>query len=136
MQLIKSPRLTEQQMTTICDQLIDGKSLATICKTNDSVPGKKTVFRHIQQNDDAYIEYQRARALQAEILREDIIEIVTAPLPNDPKLAMANVQRRRLKCDHKDKYVRQLAPSGLRDRVEDHQQKDVTGGKITISWES
>ena len=42
-------------MTTICNQLIDGKSLATICKTDDSVPGKRTVLRHIQENDDAYI---------------------------------------------------------------------------------
>ena len=53
--LIKSPRLTDQQMTTICYQLIDGKSLATICQTEDSVPGKRTVLRHIQENDDAYI---------------------------------------------------------------------------------
>ena len=136
MQLIKSPRLTDQQMTNICDQLIDGKSLATICKTDDSLPGKRTVLRHIQENDDAYIEYRRARALQAEILREDILEIVTPPLPCDPKQAMAEVQRRRLECDHEDKYVRKLALSGLRDRVEDQQQKGVTGGKITISWES
>ena len=54
---------------------------------------------------------------------------MTAPLPNDPKLAMAEVQRRRLECDHKDKYVRQLAPSGLRDRAEDQltldQEKEV-----------
>ena len=76
------------------------------------------------------------RCYQSQILREDILEIVTAPLPCDPKLAMAEVQRRRLECDHKDKYVRQLAPSGLRDRAEDQQQKGVTGGKITISWES
>ena len=81
-------------MIIICNQLIDGKSLATICKTDDSVPGKRTVLRHIQENDDAYIEYRRARALQAEILREDILEIVTAPLPNDPKLAMAEFRRR------------------------------------------
>ena len=60
---------------------------------------------------------------------------MTAPLPCDPKLAMAEVQRRRLECDYKDKYVRQLAPSGLRDRAED-QQRGVTGGKIMISWQS
>ena len=112
MQLIKSPRLTDQQMTNICDQLIDGKSLATICKTDNSVPGKRTVLRHIQENDDAYIEYRRARALQAEIFREDILEIVTAPLPNDPKLAMAEVQRRRLECDHKDKMSDSWHPVG------------------------
>ena len=54
----------------------------------------------------SYIEYKRARALQAEILREDILEIATVLVPNDLKLAMAQVQRRRLECDQKDRFVR------------------------------
>ena len=54
----------------------------------------------------SYIEYRTARALRAEASKEDILEIVTAPVPNDPKLAMAEVQKRRLECDYKGKYVR------------------------------
>ena len=84
----------------------------------------------------SYIEYRRAHALQAEILREDILQIVTAPVPNDPKLAMAELQRRRLECDQKDKYVRQLAPDGLIASTEDQQQRGVIGAKITLGWES
>ena len=64
------------------------------------------MLRNIQENDDACLEYRRAHALQAGIIREDILEIVTTPLSNDSKLAMAEVQATRLESDHKDKYVR------------------------------
>ena len=68
---------------------------------------------------------------QAEVLRDSIIELVERELPTDPKLAMAEVQRRRLEADQKDKYIRQLAPLGIRDRSEDKQ----ASGSITLSWE-
>ena len=66
-----------------------------------------------------------------EVLRDSIIELVERELPTDPKLAMAEVQRRRLEADQKDKYIRQLAPLGIRDRSEDKQ----ASGSITLSWE-
>ena len=55
-------------------------------------------------------------------------------LPNDPKLAMAEVQRRRLEVEQKDKYVRQLAPLGLRNRPEDQGDKKFNG-TITLKWD-
>jgi len=56
---------------------------------------------------------------------------VQAPLPEDPKLAMAEVQRRRLEADHKDKHIRQMQPLGLRDKADDKQQT----GQITLKWQ-
>ena len=79
-------------------------------------------------------EPSKARAIQAEILRDQIIDIIEAPLPEEPKLAMAEVQRRRLEVDQKDKYVRQLAPLGIRDRAEDNQQNKMSG-TITLKWD-
>ena len=59
------------------------------------------------------------------------IDLVEAPLPSDPKLAMAEVQRRRLEADHKDKHIRQMQPLGIRDKAEDNKQ---SSGTITLSW--
>ena len=59
------------------------------------------------------------------------MDLVQAPLPTDPKLAMAEVQRRRLEADHKDKHIRQMQPLGLRNKAEDTKQ---SSGQITLSW--
>lgn len=129
----KKPRITKEQMTRICEELMDGKSLTRICEADD-LPSWRTVTRHVQEDDEAHTQYRKARAIQGEILRDQIIDIIEAPLPTDPKLAMAEVQRRRLEVDQKDKYVRQLAPLGIRDRAEDSADKKVSG-TITLKWD-
>ena len=129
----KKPRITKDQMHRICEELMDGSSLTKICEADD-LPSWRTVTRHVQEDDEAHMQYRKARAIQAEILRDQIIDIIEAPLPNDPKLAMAEVQRRRLEVDQKDKYVRQLAPLGIRDRAEDNQQNKMSG-TITLKWD-
>ena len=131
--MAKRPRVSVKQFDQICEELADGKSLERICKS-DSLPSWRTVLRHVQEDDEAYFQYRKARALQAEMLRDQIIDIIEAPLPTDPKLAMAEVQRRRLETDQKDKYVRQLAPLGIRDRAEDSADKKVSG-TITLKWD-
>lgn len=129
----KKPRVSAEQFERICEEIADGKTLERICMAND-LPSWRTVLRHVQEDDDAYYQYRKARALQAEMLRDQIIDIIEAPLPTDPKLAMAEVQRRRLETDQKDKYVRQLAPLGIRDRAEDNADKKVSG-VITLKWD-
>jgi len=129
----RKPRLTTEQFSEICEMLADGQSLTRICDENDRFPSWKTVLRHVQDSDEAYQEYRKARALQAEVLRDQIIDIIERPLPADPKLAMAEVQRRRLETDHKDKYVRQLAPLGVRNKAEDNDTK--MSGTITLKWD-
>ena len=122
--------VTDKQFKYICEQLIAGKSLATICKADD-LPSSRTILRYVQDDEEAYKTYRKARSVQAELLRDEIIELVERALPTDPKLAMAEVQRRRLEADQKDKYIRQLAPLGIRDRSEDNN----ASGSITLSWE-
>ena len=85
----KKPRLNKQQFTEILERLADGASLTSICKTSSHLPHHRTVLRFVQDSDAAYDKYKMARALQAEILRDEIVDLVTAPLPSDPKLAMA-----------------------------------------------
>lgn len=126
-------RVTKKQMELICNELMDGKSLAKICQTNADLPSSRTVTRHLQDSEESYIQYRKARAIQGELLRDEIIDLVEQKLPEDPKLAMAEVGRRRLEVEHKDKYIRQLQPLGIRDRAED--KNDQVSGTITLSWE-
>ena len=126
-------RVTKKQMELICNELMDGKSLAKICQGNADLPSSRTVTRHLQDSEESYIQYRKARAIQGELLRDEIIDLVEQKLPEDPKLAMAEVGRRRLEVEHKDKYIRQLQPLGIRDRAED--KNDQVSGTITLSWE-
>jgi hypothetical protein len=124
-------RITKAQMTTICERIADGISLTRICNEDDSLPSWRTVLRHVQEDEEAYTAYRTARALQCEVMRDQIIDLVEAPLPDDPKLAMAEVQRRRLEADHKDKHIRQMQPLGIRDKVDD---KQAQSGTLTLVW--
>lgn len=127
-----TPRLNKKQFEEILHRLADGESLTKICDSAIHLPSYRTVLRYVQDSDEAYYEYRKARALQAELMRDQIVDLVTAPLPSDPKMAMAEVGRRRLEADYKDKLVRQLQPLGLRDRREDTVESGV--GEIVIRW--
>ena len=124
-------KVTKQQMQEICDRIADGESLTRICNESEHLPSWRTMLRYVQDDEDAYSAYRRARALQCEVMRDQILDLVQAPLPDDPKMAMAEVQRRRLGADHKDKHIRQMQPLGIRDKAEDSKQ---SSGTITLSW--
>ena len=131
----KKPRVSKEHFAEICELIADGKPLTGICTVESKFPHWRTILRHVQDSEEAYQEYRKARALQAEVLRDQILEIVERPLPDGPKLAMAEVQRRRLEADQKDKYVRQLAPLGIRNRSEDQANDGKVSGTITLKWD-
>ena len=122
--------INQKQLEEICERIANGESLTRICETSEHLPSWRTVLRHVQEDEEAYKQYRIARSLQCEVMRDQILDLVQAPLPEDPKLAMAEVQRRRLEADHKDKHIRQMQPLGLRDKTEDKQQ----AGQITLTW--
>ena len=122
--------VTKAHMEEICEAIAEGISLTRICNDNDHLPSWRTILRYVQEDEEAYKQYRIARSLQCEVMRDQILDLVQAPLPTDPKLAMAEVQRRRLEADHKDKHIRQMQPLGLRDKTEDKQQ----AGQITLTW--
>ena len=122
--------VTKEHMEEICEAIAEGISLTRICNENDHLPSWRTILRYVQEDEEAYKQYRIARSLQCEVMRDQILDLVQAPLPTDPKLAMAEVQRRRLEADHKDKHIRQMQPLGLRDKTEDKQQ----AGQITLTW--
>lgn len=130
--MARKERVSKRQMSTICDGIVDGLSLNKILASDRSLPSYRTIMRHIQEDDEAHDQYRKARAIQVEMLRDEIIELVEKPLPDDPKMAQAEVARRRLEAEQKDKYVRQLQPLGLRNKAED--QNNAVSGTITLKW--
>ena len=123
------PRVSKQKMDEICDLIMQGNPIKGICKGSD-MPSYMTFLRHVQEDEDAHALYERARAIQCEVMHDEILDMVTAPLPDDKQLANAEVQRRRLEADVKDKYIRQMASKGVRNKAEDKQGS----GQIAISW--
>jgi len=123
-------KVTKEQMVIICDRIAEGESLTKICDTSETLPSWRTILRFVQEDEEAYTQYRNARSLQCEVMRDQILDLVQKELPTDPKLAMAEVQRRRLQADNMDKHIRQMQPLGIRDKQEDKQQS----GQITLTW--
>jgi hypothetical protein len=59
---------------TICERLIEGKSLIRICRMMD-MPSHSTVMRWLQRNPDFREGYTVARELQADVLFDQVLEI-------------------------------------------------------------
>tara|TARA_R110000782_G_scaffold18717_1_gene51249 strand:+ start:338 stop:805 length:468 start_codon:yes stop_codon:yes gene_type:complete len=125
-------RVGSEIFNEICQRIAEGEGLKPMCEADAHLPSWRTVLRFVREDEEAHVRYREARLIQAECMRDQIIALVEAPLPTDPKLAMAEVQRRRLEVDAKDKHIRQMQPSGVRDRVEDKAAPG--GGEITIKW--
>ena len=126
-------KVTSQQMEQICNRLMDGESLTQICDNTADLPSKRTIYRHVQSDEEAWEMYSKARAIQGEDLEARIMDIINEPLPSDPKIAMATVQYKRLKVDALDKRKRQLQPlGGIRNKPEDLAPQ--VSGTIKLSW--
>jgi len=123
--------INKKQLEEICERIAEGESLTKICNSSEHLPSWRTVLRYVQEDEEAYKQYRIARSLQCEVMRDQILDLVKSQLPTDPKLAMAEVQRRRLEADHMDKHIRQMQPLGLRDKAEDKQDT----GQITLKWQ-
>ncbi len=61
---------THELADRICEQLIEGSSLRTICR-NGAMPNRSTVFRWLAANEAFRVQYARARELQADTFFED-----------------------------------------------------------------
>ena len=66
--------------TRICDLLMDGVSMRSICQQDD-MPGRTTVFRWMDNNPDFAFMYARARMLQADLMDDLILETANACTP-------------------------------------------------------
>ena len=117
----------------VIERLCDGESLTSMCENTPHLPHRKTVAAYVQNNDKAYEAYAKARAIQGAHIEDQMRDIINKPLPNDPKIAMAEATWRRIKLDNLDKLKRQLQPlGGIRNNPQDSKAQS---GTITVSWE-
>jgi hypothetical protein len=65
---------TQEVGDAICERLIEGESLRTIC-TSEDMPSKSTVCRWLAANEEFRDQYARARELQADILADETLDI-------------------------------------------------------------
>ena len=121
--------VTQKHMDEICNRLMDGESLTQICDTSEHLPNKRTIYRHVQKDQDAWEAYSKARAIQGEDIDDKIMDIINEPLPSDPKIAMATVQYKRLKVIYPTKRKRRkLQPlGGIRNNPSDVSLSGVGG---------
>lgn len=72
--MARPSKFTSSVADAICELLVDGKSLRTICSTA-KMPSRSTVIRWLAENEAFRNQYARARELQADTLAEEILDI-------------------------------------------------------------
>ena len=124
-------KLNKTKMLSICDELAKGKSLRSVCESDDQQPHWVTVLQAVQRDEDLYEIYSRARAIGAEILADEMFDLARKPLDNvERHLANAEVQRRRVEIDTMKWCFARMQPRGVRHKKEDIE----TDGTITLRW--
>lgn len=92
----------------ICDLVMDGKSLRTICLADD-MPSRSTVMKWLANHEDFADQYARAREAQQDTYAEEIIHI--ADTAKDANLA-------RLQIDARKWHASKLAPKKYGDKLD------------------
>lgn len=65
---------TDKKADAICQRLMQGEGLITICK-DDDMPSTVTVFNWLDKYPEFFNKYVRAREIQAEIQADEILYI-------------------------------------------------------------
>lgn len=94
----------------ICEMLAAGQSMAQICRSK-SMPAQSTVYRWLAESAEFSERY--ARAIQADMLADEIIEIADACEPEAAAVAKAKAR-----IDARKWLVARLAPKKYGDRVD------------------
>jgi len=130
---------TSELGTEICRRLAEGESLNAICK-DERMPARSTAVRWVI--DDAGGEfsdkYARARAAQAELMSEEMLEIadekahdLTTDAQGNETVDQEVLQRSRLRVDTRKWIMSRMAPRRWGDR----QQVEHSGGvNVNLSF--
>jgi hypothetical protein len=114
---------SEKVVGTICQEIMAGKSLRTICAM-EGMPAASTVYAWLRQYPEFSDTYAHAREIQADMLAEEILEIADSDL--DPN-------RARVMIDARKWLASKLRPKKYGDRVElDHKVEDGRGMTVEL----
>lgn len=144
--MARPSKYSQQLADAICDLLVDGKSLRTICSTA-KMPSRSTVIRWLAENEAFRNQYARARELQADTLAEEILDIADKAvlgerLKKDGKGKVLErqtgdmVERSRLMIDARKWYAGKLQPKKYGERVAlDHGVQDNLADQLRAARE-
>lgn len=107
-----TPELAER----ICNLLMAGQSLRSICK-GDDFPHIATVLAWLHRHEEFHEQYVRAREIQAEVMAEDILMLADGSTEEAGSVAKA-----RLQVDARKWYASKVATRRFGDKVQ-HEQK-------------
>lgn len=88
----------QQIADDICERLLDGESLRTICASED-MPARSTVMRWLGLHKEFSDQYARTKQEQAEALADEIVEIA------DEEVTMIKASKHGVKADDEDGNV-------------------------------
>ena len=131
--MARPSKYSQKLADDICEQLVNGKSLRTICSTA-KMPNRSTVFRWLAENEVFRDQYAHARDEQADTLADEIIDIADTAVIGEKVKKDARgkvverttgdmVERSRLRIDARKWYAGKLRPKKYGDKV----QQEVSG---------
>ena len=105
---------TQEVFDTLCDRLVEGNSLRTICKSSD-MPSAEAVRKWLKKDEAGegllVAQYARARQEQADTLFEDCLDIADAATPEE-------VQAARLRIDTRKWMAGKMRPKKYGDKLD------------------
>lgn len=128
---------TQDIATLICERIVEGESLRSICKAED-MPAIRTVFQWLAKHEIFAQQYARAREAQADTLADEIIDIADTPMvgvtiktDEEGKVETTEgdmIAHRRLQVDARKWIASKLKPKKYGDKLDlDH------SGGVSIS---
>ena len=103
--------MTDELFDEICERMVDGESVRTICK-DDHMPAISTLMKILNQNPDRSAQYARALQMRADAMFEEIMDI-SDDGSNDPTSIVLNgehVQRSKLRVDSRKWALGRMNP--------------------------
>lgn len=88
----KAVGFSQKTFDTICDRLVSGESLRSICR-DKAMPSTTTVFKWLAERPDTAEQYARARETQADAIVDEIVEI--ADTEDDSAKARVRIDARK-----------------------------------------
>jgi hypothetical protein len=111
--------MTDELFDEICERMVDGESVRTICK-DDHMPAISTLMKILNQNPDRSAQYARALQMRADAMFEEIMDISddgsndymlrNADDPTSIVLNGEHVQRSKLRVDSRKWALGRMNP--------------------------
>ena len=110
---------TPELGTLICEKIASGMSVRAIGRA-PKMPDAATIFRWVLTNSEFCEQYEKARAIQAENMFEEIVEISDGAeqvvKSGAEKKSSAYAQTQRLRVDSRKWYLSKVLPKKYGDR--------------------